>query len=71
MRQVGETNAHSSSSVVVARHRPRLTWIARPAWACAARCRYRVGLVMPLRRMSSAISAPSSGAVQRASQSAP
>ena len=43
---------------MVARHRPRLTWIARPTSACAARCRYRVGLVMPLSRMSSATSAP-------------
>ena len=71
-RQVGETNAHRSppSPALAARHRPRLTWTARPASACAARCRYRVGLVIPLARMSSAMSAPSSGASRRAAQSA-
>ena len=49
-RQVGETNVHRSplSLALAARHRPRLTWTARPASACAARCRYRVGLVIPL-----------------------
>src|SRR5579863_2211209 len=64
-RQVGETSVHRSppSPVRVARQRPRLTWIARPASACADRCRYRVGLVIPLARMSSAMSAPSSGGV--------
>ena len=72
-RQVSETNVHRSppSPAQAARHRPRLTWIARPASACAARCRYRVGLVIPLARMSSAMSAPSSGASRRAAQSAP
>jgi hypothetical protein len=34
------TITHGDSSPVVrARHRPRLTWIARPAWACSRRCR--------------------------------
>ena len=53
-----------------ARQRPRLTWMARPARACWARCRYRVGRLMPLARSSSAMSAPCSCAMHRANQSA-
>jgi hypothetical protein len=37
----GETITHGDGSPAArARQRPRLTWMARPAWACSRRCRY-------------------------------
>jgi hypothetical protein len=69
-RQRGETTARRGSSGAVVRHLPRLTWIAlRPG--VLGEVPVRVGRVIPFRRMSSETSPPSSGAVQRASQSAP
>ncbi len=67
----GGTITHGDgSSVVRARQCPRLTWTARPASACSRRCRYSLVRFIPVMRMSSAISVPSSGARQSASHSA-
>jgi len=68
---IGGTITHGDgSSVVRARQCPRLTWTARPAPACSRRCRYSFVRFIPVMRMSSPISVPSSGAMQSASQSA-
>jgi hypothetical protein len=57
------------SSVVDACQRPRLTWTVRPALACSRRWRDNVGLLMPVIRVSSLASEPSSGAMHSASHS--
>jgi hypothetical protein len=78
-RRVRETGDETSRETITHSEAPRwrllasvplLTWTARPALACWARCRYRVGRLIPVRVINSWTSVPSLGARHSANHSA-